>query len=91
MHVRPAVDQGGVFGPDGSLVERLRDVSPDLALAEIRRVMETVGATRSEPEVLTEARPTHDVIARQARARGVDLLVMGTHGAAGSTGCSLAR
>jgi nucleotide-binding universal stress UspA family protein len=83
VHVVPAADQGLVVAADGALVEPRRPAAPDAVMQEIAGVMDTVGATGVTPEVITEAGRTHELIVQRARARAVDLIVMGTHGRGG--------
>jgi nucleotide-binding universal stress UspA family protein len=83
VHVAPAVDQGLVVAGDGGLVEPSRPVSPQVTAQEIRRVMDTVGATGVAPDVITEAGRTHELILQRARDGAADLIVMGTHGRGG--------
>jgi nucleotide-binding universal stress UspA family protein len=83
LHVVPALENAPATGRSGPIGESSQPTSRDAVDSEIRRALESAGATSLNPTVLAQAGHAHEVIVHRAQAQPADLLVMGTHGRSG--------
>jgi nucleotide-binding universal stress UspA family protein len=83
LHVVTAFEDAPASGHPGSIGGSSQPTSRDAIVSEIRRSLESVGATSLNPKVLAQEGRAHELIVHRARAQPADLIVMGTHGRSG--------
>lgn len=83
LHVVAGFEDTQLAERSGHTGERFTPVSRDDVLSEIGRAIDAAGAAGVVSATITQEGRAHQVIADCARARSVDLMVMGTHGRSG--------
>jgi nucleotide-binding universal stress UspA family protein len=83
LHVAPRAGESPASESSGSIVEASPSAWPDDAVSQIRRSLESVGATNLNPSILVQQGRVPELIVQRAQAQPADLLVMGTHGRGG--------
>ena len=83
LHVVAELEDSVVHEQSSRTREPGSRVSRDAIVSEIRRSLESVGATNLNPQLLVQQGRAHELIVQRAQAQPADLIVMGTHGRSG--------